>query len=357
MEINMADSEVVNRKELLARIKASCKSFGVLEESVPVTWEDRPQIAIPVIPTPSARLNACIGVGGIPLGRITEVFGTESSGKTTLMLEIIAQAQKMGLPTAFIDMEHALDASYAEALGVKMGEVLISQPPTGDQALSVMKACVSSGIKLVVLDSIAALVSAAEYEKEITDNHMAVQARMLSQGLRQLSPLAGAQGCAIVFINQLREKVGVMYGNPEVTPGGRALKFYASLRLELRAQSTSGKEGDTRRTSKIKVVKNKLAPPFKNCEVDIIYGKGFDRIKDAVSYAKDLGIIQGRAWLNIPDHNNPEGDKLKFQGLDSVNAYVETTEGYLEFLMNECLKLSKEKINNGSDTGSDEDAE
>jgi recombination protein RecA len=201
------------RTELLNRIKQGCKSAKLSEDTLPTTWADRVALKVPVIPTPSARLNACLGIGGIPIGRIVEVYGTESSGKTTLMLQLIATAQKMGMATGYIDMEHALDPKYAEALGVEMNDLFISQPPDGSDALELAKVMVQSGIKLIVIDSIPALVNRDEYEKEITDSHVGLQARMLSQACRQLTPKLGLAGATAVFINQIREKIGVLYGN------------------------------------------------------------------------------------------------------------------------------------------------
>lgn len=339
------------RKLVLAKIKQACKAAKIDEDSVPITWEDRASIDVPVIPTPSARLNAALGVGGIPLGRITEVYGTESSGKTTLTLQVMANAQKMGKAVAFIDMEHSLDAGYAEALGVNMEDVFISQPRDGDTAMELIRALLMTGeIGLIVLDSIPAMVSKHEFDKEVTDPHVALQARMLSSGLRQFTPLLSKSKTAVVFINQIREKVGIMYGNPETTPGGRAMKYYSSIRIDMRAQSAKEAE---RRTSKIKVVKNKLAPPLKWCEVDIIYGKGFDTLKDTVLYAKDLDIITGKSWMTLPslDCKGLEGwdfeeNELKFQGINNVLDFIQNTEGYLEVLMTECQNKTKE-LNNG----------
>lgn len=331
------------RNQILARIKQACKDHKIEEDSVPTTWAEKAKQEVEVIPTPSARLNAAIGVGGIPLGRITEIFGSFSSGKTTLTLQIMAQAQKMGMVCAYIDMEHSLDAKYAEALGVDMSSVLITQPVDGDTAMKLTRALLQSGVRLIVIDSIPALVASQEYEKEITDSHVGLQARMLNQGVRQISPLVNRAGASVIFINQIREKIGVMWGNPETTPGGNAMKFYASLRLDLRATSTKDEE---RRTSKIKVVKNKLAPPFKWCEVDIIYGKGFDTLKDTVLYAKDLGIITGKSWMELPLLEcegliGHDGDPIKLQGIQQVMDFVSGTPGYLEALMVECQKQSR----------------
>lgn len=331
-----------DRSEILNRIKIGCRQAKLDDETVPRTWADRVGIQVPVVPTPSARLNAALGIGGVPLGRILEIYGTESSGKTTLALELIAAAQKMGLATGFLDMEHALDASYAKALGVDMDDLFISQPSDGNQCLELAKIMIMSGIKLIIMDSVPALVNKDEYEKDITDAHVGLQARMMGQTVRQLAPLLSRAGSTIIFINQIREKIGVMYGNPETTPGGRAIKFFASQRIEMRAQSMKDRAGE-RRTTRIKVVKNKLDSPFKECEVDILFGKGFDRLSDTVHFAKELEIIKGKSWMVLPklDEQNikyPEGE-IKFQGIEAVMAFVESTPGYLDVLKNECQRV------------------
>lgn len=336
----------VTRDEVYARIKAACKANDIDQDSVPRTWQDEAAKGVPVIPTPSSRLNACLGVGGIPQGRIIEIFGTEMSGKTTLMLQIMAKAQQMGMVCNYVDMEHALDASYAEALGVNMEEVLISQPTDGNTAMQLLKIAAESGCGLAVLDSIPALVSREELDKSITDSNVAHIARTLSQGLRQLTPIARRTNCTIVFINQLREKIGVMYGNPETTPGGRAMKYYASVRIDMRALG-GAKRDDDRRTSKIHVVKNKLASPFRHCEVDIVYGKGFDKASDTFEYARELNIITGRGfmkmpWLECEGLKASTEETFQVRGKDKAIEFINSTPGYLEALMSECHRVLKE---------------
>ncbi|MBB6099554.1 recombination protein RecA [Deinobacterium chartae] len=250
---------------------------------------------VQVIPTGSLSLDLALGAGGVPRGRITEIYGPESGGKTTLALSIVAQAQKAGGVAAFIDAEHALDPVYARALGVDTDNLLVSQPDNGEQALEIMELLVRSGaIDIVVVDSVAALTPRAEIEGEMGESLPGLQARLMSQALRKLTAVLSKTGTAAIFINQVREKIGVMYGNPETTTGGRALKFYASVRLDVRKIGQPVKSGNDAIAShtKIKVTKNKIAPPFREVELDIVYGKGFDQLNDLVTLASNMDIIK-----------------------------------------------------------------
>ncbi|QNL43687.1 recombinase RecA [Oscillibacter hominis] len=279
---------------------------------------DNMNVNVDFIPTGSLALDVALGIGGIPKGRIIEIYGPESSGKTTLALHILAQAQKKGGEVAFVDAEHALDPTYARALGVDIEDMLISQPDTGEQALEITEALVRSGaIDVVVVDSVAALVPRAEIEGEMGDSYVGLQARLMSQALRKLTGAIGKTNCVVVFINQLREKVGVMYGNPEVTTGGRALKFYASVRIDVRRIEAlkNGSEIIGNRT-RAKVVKNKVAPPFREAEFDIMYGEGISREGELVDLGVKLDLVQkSGSWFSM-------GETRIGQGRDSAKNYL-----------------------------------
>lgn len=274
---------------------------------------------VSVISTGSLALDVAIGVGGIPRGRVMEIFGPEASGKTTLGLHIIAQAQKAGGYAAFIDAEHAMDPGYAQNLGVDIANLLVSQPDTGEQALEITEALVRSrAIDVVVIDSVAALVPKAELDGEMGDSHVGLQARLMSQALRKLTGTVSKSNTSVVFINQVREKIGVMYGNPEVTPGGRALKFYTSLRLDIR-RIAAIKEGDAviGNRTRVKVVKNKVAPPFKNAEFDIMYGTGISFEGDLLDIGLQADIIQkSGAWYS-------HGDMRLGQGRENAKQFLQ----------------------------------
>ena len=274
------------------------------------------------VSTGSLGLDIALGIGGLPRGRIIEIYGPESSGKTTLSLHCIAEGQKDGGNVAFIDFEHALDPVYAEALGVDIDNLLVAQPDTGEDALEIAEALIRSGaIDVLVVDSVAALVPKAEIEGEMGDSHVGLQARLMSQALRKLAGAINKSNCVAIFINQLREKVGVVYGNPEVTPGGRALKFYSSVRLEVRKAEAIKVNGEViGNRTKVKVVKNKIAPPFKEAYFDIMYGKGISRIGELIDLAVDTDVInKAGAWFSY-------GETRLGQGRDKVKMLLEENE-------------------------------
>src|SRR5690554_1739289 len=291
-----------NRKKALdAALSQIERQFG---KGAVMRMGDQPREAIPAVSTGSLGLDIALGIGGLPYGRVVEIYGPESSGKTTLTLQVIAEAQKQGKVCAFVDAEHALDPNYAEKLGVDVDALLVSQPDTGEQALEITDMLTRSGaVDVIVVDSVAALVPKAEIEGEMGDSHVGLQARLMSQALRKLSGAISKSHTIAVFINQIREKVGVMFGNPEVTPGGRALKFYASVRIDVRRIETlkQGTDAVGNRT-RAKIVKNKVAPPFKQAEFDIVYGEGISREGTLLDYGADLDLVQkSGAWYSYGD--------------------------------------------------------
>ncbi|MBQ8724783.1 MAG: recombinase RecA [Oscillospiraceae bacterium] len=293
---------------------------------------------VDAIPTGSLALDMALGIGGVPRGRIVELYGPESSGKTTVALHIVAEAQKLGGEVAFIDVEHALDPKYAKALGVDIDNLLVSQPDSGEQALEIAEALVRSGaIDVLVVDSVAALTTKAEIDGEMGDTHVGMLARLMSQAMRKLTSVISKSNCVAVFINQIREKIGVMYGNPETTPGGRALKFYASVRMEVR-KGEPIKDGSNiiGARTKVKIVKNKVAPPFQTCEFDIMYGTGISRTGEILDMAIELDIIQkSGSWFSY------EGNKLG-QGRDNIKEIILADPDMMKELEEKIKKRLKE---------------
>lgn len=300
---------------------------------------EAPRLDVSVIPTGAINLDLALGVGGLPRGRVVEIFGPESSGKTTLSLHCIAEDQKLGNICAFIDAEHALDAEYAKRLGVDIDNLILSQPDTGEQALDITESLVrSNAVDLIVVDSVAALVPRAEIEGEMGDSHMGLQARLMSQALRKLTSVMAKSNTTVIFINQLREKIGVMFGNPETTTGGRALKFYSSVRLDIRRIKTiqEGTESIGNRT-KVKVVKNKVAPPFKVVEFDIMYGTGISKSGVILDTAVDMDIVEkAGSWFSY------NGEKLG-QGRENVKKYFEENPEIQEEIENKIRESIKEE--------------
>lgn len=295
---------------------------------------------VDAIPTGSMTLDMALGIGGVPRGRIVEIYGPESSGKTTVALSIVAQAQKAGGEAAFIDVEHALDPVYAQALGVNINDLLVSQPDSGEQALEIAEALIRSGaIDVIVLDSIAAMTTRAEIDGEMGDLHVGQLARLMSQAMRKLTAAISKSNCVAIFINQIREKIGVMYGNPETTPGGRALKFYSSVRIEVRKGEVIKSGTDViGACTRCKIVKNKVAPPFKECEFDLMYGSGISRTGEVLDLAVDLDIIKkGGSWFSYKDQ------KLG-QGRDNVKELLQNDEKLMKEIEDQIL-ARKDELN------------
>lgn len=305
-------------------ILAIQKQFG---KTAIMKLGDSTKLDIKVIPTGSLAIDVCLGVGGMPRGRVVEIFGGESSAKTTLTLHIIAEAQKAKGKCAFIDVEHALDPSYARKLGVNTDDLFICQPECGEEALEIAEHLIKSNeMDIIVIDSVAALVPRSELEGSMGDPQMGVMARMMSQALRKLTAVTSKSGCCLIFINQIREKIGVMFGNPETTPGGRALKFYSSVRLDLR-KSTTLKTGDikTSNLTKVKIIKNKVAAPFKECEIEVIFGEGICNEKDLISLGVENNLVaKSGAWFEFGGQ--------KFQGEDSLRAALKEHKDVAEKL-------------------------
>ncbi len=304
-------------EQVLSQIE---KQYG--KGAVMKLGEDAKDMGIEVIPSGCLALDIALGIGGMPRGRIVEVYGPESSGKTTVALHAIAEAQKLGGICAFIDAEHALDPTYAGNLGVDLDNLYVSQPDTGEQALDITDSLVRSGaVDLIVIDSVAALTPKAEIEGDMGDTHVGLQARLMSQALRKLTAITNKSKTCVIFINQLREKVGVMFGNPEVTPGGKALKFYSSVRIDVRKTDTlKDSSGMIGNRTKAKIVKNKLAPPFKTAEFDIIYGKGVSQSGCILDYGVELGLIEkSGSWFSV------NGEKIA-QGKEKARDYLEANK-------------------------------
>lgn len=310
----MANEEKI--KALDAAIAKLEKDFG--KGTVMKLGDPKAQVAVETIPTGSLSLDLALGVGGVPRGRVVEIYGPESSGKTTVALHMIAEVQKRGGIAGFIDAEHALDPVYAKNIGVDIDELYISQPDSGDQALEISETMVRSGaMDIIVIDSVAALVPKQEIEGDMGDSHVGLQARLMSQALRKLTPVISKSNCVVIFINQLREKVGVMFGNPETTTGGRALKFYASVRMDIRRTETLKQGGEmVGNHVRVKIVKNKIAPPFKEAEFDIMFGKGISKEGDILDLATNINLVnKSGAWYAY------NGNKIG-QGRENAKSYL-----------------------------------
>jgi recombination protein RecA len=318
---------------VISRIERDCGKGSIMRLG------ENASMNVSAVSTGSLTLDMALGVGGLPKGRITEIYGPESSGKTTLALHVIAEVQKSGGEAAFIDAEHALDPVYAKHLGVDINNLLVSQPDCGEQALEIAEALVNSGaIDIIVIDSVAALVPKQEIDGDMGASHVGVQARLMSQAMRKLSGVIAKSNCIVIFINQLREKVGVMYGNPEVTTGGRALKFYASVRIDIRKTESLKNAGEVYGNRvKCKVVKNKVAPPFKIAEFDILYGKGISKASEILELGVNLGIIEkSGSWFSY------DGQRIG-QGKDNARQYIET-EPELMHRISEAIRAEAGKV-------------
>jgi recombination protein RecA len=316
-------------KALNAALSQIERQFG---KGAVMRMGDAPRVAIPSVSTGSLGLDIALGIGGLPFGRVVEIYGPESSGKTTLTLSVIAQAQKQGKVCAFIDAEHALDPSYAEKLGVNLDEMLVSQPDTGEQALEIVDMLVrSGGVDVIIVDSVAALTPRAEIEGEMGDSHVGLQARLMSQALRKVTGHIKNANCMVVFINQIRMKIGVMFGSPETTTGGNALKFYSSVRLDIR-RTGSVKSGDevTGNETRVKVVKNKVAPPFRQAEFQILYGKGIYHAGEVIDLGVQCGLVgKAGAWYSYQGSKIGQGKANSAQYLEDNPAIMEEIESQI----------------------------
>lgn len=343
---NAGNSNEEKKKALDAAIAKLEKDFG--KGTVMRLGESGAHVAVETVPTGCLSLDLALGLGGVPKGRVIEIYGPESSGKTTVALHMIAEVQKRGGIAGFIDAEHALDPVYAKNIGVDIDELYISQPDSGDQALEIAETMVRSGaIDIIVIDSVAALVPKQEIEGDMGDSHVGLQARLMSQALRKLTPVISKSNCVVIFINQLREKVGVMFGNPETTTGGRALKFYASVRMDVRRIETLKQSGEmVGNRTRIKIVKNKIAPPFKEAEFDIMFGKGISRAGDILDLAANIDLVKkSGAWYAY------EGEKIG-QGRENAKSYLEAHPEIMEELDRKVR--AHYQLSGGEETSEDE---
>ena len=329
------EKETFSADTLDETLKQIQKMFG---KGAVMRLGEREPVDVDAIPSGSLLLDEALGVGGYPKGRIIEIFGPESSGKTTLALHAIAECQKHGGRAAFIDAEHAIDPIYAKNLGVDINELILSQPDNGEQALEIAEMLANSGsINLIIVDSVAALVPQAELDGEMGDSSVGLQARLMSKAMRKIAGVLNKKECAVIFINQLREKVGVMYGNPETTSGGRALKFYASIRIDIRRTEAIKQGSDIiGNTCRVKIVKNKVSPPFKQCEIDIIYGQGISKEAEILDRAVELGYVKkSGAWFEY------KGNKIA-QGRDAAKLYIKENEDVQAELLEQIKNTPKE---------------
>lgn len=336
------------KKALAAAIAQIEKQFGA--GSV-MRMGEKSALNVESVPTGSIGLDMALGIGGLPKGRIVEIYGPESGGKTTVTLHAIAEAQKRGGIAAFVDVEHALDPVYAKALGVDIDQLIVSQPDTGEQALDIMEALVRSGaIDIIVLDSVAAMVTKAEIDGDMGDSFVGVQARLMSSAMKKLTAVISKSNTVAIFINQIREKIGIMFGNPETTPGGRALKFYASVRIEVR-KGEPIKEGSTNigNRTKCKVIKNKVAPPFKTCEFDMIFGHGISRLGEILDYAVELGLVKkSGAWFSY-------NDMRIGQGRENAKKYIGENPDIQKELEDKIMANAQKLAYAGDDDSDDDD--